>query len=849
MLSYSSTLKHLVLVLLLFANVAGQTQKKGLNPISASGDIQPTANNSARSPKNQWGLIIGVSNYENKKIRSLNYAASDAKKFYDFLRSKNGNEFVDEKDGGHLKLLTDQDATKQNITNELNKLNSTTADDFVIIFYSGHGFIPRDAEDAYIAANESDSEQVNSLIGIKDVIKVASTIKARNVLLLFDACHSGGIRTPNGIDFQNPSIDETDRDSQNNLQFLKQANKNVGIITSSSRKQLSWEVAQYGGIFTHSLIEGLSGSADKPVKGSRRDNSIEFDELLTYLENRVPEIINIELNSSALSEYKIEQNPKGFYSGASSKDPLIITSIPVLAGAICADNCGYLKLRAPEIQNVQVYINDNLVHTLNNNIEHTFKLPEGIVDNVSFRYNDSPLKTVKINIVKDNTITIEINRSFDITPRQEQQMYIDGKYKIDTINIEEREFDRQIVAGWNEFYSNKFDKAISTVRHIKKDRYHDNDVMASNRIMGLSFYMMDDLISAKKHFTAVLQYNKEDFLSETFLYDIALRYQYKLQSGINNELDLIVLSLEKIAIKHPTFDFVRSVLAEAYLLKHADVIGNVSSYDGNLYFAKAELQARIAVSLSPESPNTHKILARILSYSEKIKFRKKAIDEAKTALDLYDNQRRNQVLVGLSRLSINHIIFGKYRANTKPNDRMRAEYLYWIGFTNFHYAEKLITNIFESYFSSQTCSSEIDDDEVEQQKRILLTAIKNFEESLRFVSKDNTSNNNNEDERIQECLLYISKSFLLLEDWANAQRYAINLESKVNNKVNNLNFAVYQILFITYNQKSSLSSLQKAVEYGDKYFRYCRNLNQNCDANFMRQLDDVKNQIKQLKEG
>ena len=301
MLSYSSTLKHLVLVLLLFANVAGQTQKKDLNPISAGGGIKPLQNNSARSPKNQWGLIIGVSNYENKKIRSLNYAASDAKKFYDFLRSKNGNGFLDENDGGHLKLLTDQDATKQNITKELNKLNSTTVDDFVIIFYSGHGFIPRDAEDAYVAATESDSEQVNSLIGIRDIIKVASTIKARNVLLLFDACHSGGIRTANGIDFQNPSIDETDRDSQNNLQFLKQANKNIGIITSSSRKQLSWEVAQYGGIFTHALIEGLSGSADKPVKGSRRDNSIEFDELLTYLENRVPELINIELNSSALS--------------------------------------------------------------------------------------------------------------------------------------------------------------------------------------------------------------------------------------------------------------------------------------------------------------------------------------------------------------------------------------------------------------------------------------------------------------------------------------------------------------------------------------------------------------------
>src|SRR5262245_42219817 len=77
----------------------------------------------------RWAIVIGISNYKNgdKTIRGVTVpnllnAADDAQKFYNFLRSPEGGDFRDVKEGGHLILLKDEQATKANVEQAINGL-------------------------------------------------------------------------------------------------------------------------------------------------------------------------------------------------------------------------------------------------------------------------------------------------------------------------------------------------------------------------------------------------------------------------------------------------------------------------------------------------------------------------------------------------------------------------------------------------------------------------------------------------------------------------------------------------------------------------------------------------------
>ena len=76
-----------------------------------------------------WAVLIGVSRYEigdqeldGYRISNLKNAADDAQAIYDFLKSPEGGGFRDEKDGGHMILLKDEDATKVNVERALTTL-------------------------------------------------------------------------------------------------------------------------------------------------------------------------------------------------------------------------------------------------------------------------------------------------------------------------------------------------------------------------------------------------------------------------------------------------------------------------------------------------------------------------------------------------------------------------------------------------------------------------------------------------------------------------------------------------------------------------------------------------------
>jgi hypothetical protein len=84
----------------------------------------------------RWAVVIGISDYQDTRIPSLRYAATDAKAFYDYLISPNGGKYAPAK----VKLLLNQNATGWAFKNALFVwLQNAIEEDMVTIYFASHG--------------------------------------------------------------------------------------------------------------------------------------------------------------------------------------------------------------------------------------------------------------------------------------------------------------------------------------------------------------------------------------------------------------------------------------------------------------------------------------------------------------------------------------------------------------------------------------------------------------------------------------------------------------------------------------------------------------------------------------
>src|SRR5947209_6544762 len=99
------------------------------------------------APETIWALVVGVSNYTHAE--PLQYAATDALAFADFLKSPRGGGLPDD----HIFVLTEDKATRAGVLVTLDLLQDRVRfGDTVHIYIAGHGsvrnsigyFIPSD---------------------------------------------------------------------------------------------------------------------------------------------------------------------------------------------------------------------------------------------------------------------------------------------------------------------------------------------------------------------------------------------------------------------------------------------------------------------------------------------------------------------------------------------------------------------------------------------------------------------------------------------------------------------------------------------------------------------------------
>ena len=233
----------------------------------------------------RWSVIIGISNYQDSRIPSLRYASRDARAFYDWAISQQGGKYAP----ANVKLLLNAEATVVNIKSALfSWLRKALQEDMVTIYFAGHGSpeSPDLTKNLFLLPYDAIYDNISAtsfpMWDIETALK--RFIKAKKVVVIADACHSGGVgesfdiaRRANRAIKINPI--------SSGIQNLSQVGDGVCVISASSDNQFSQESKKWGGghgVFTYFLLKGLRGDADY-----NKDNSVSLGELTSYLSEQV----------------------------------------------------------------------------------------------------------------------------------------------------------------------------------------------------------------------------------------------------------------------------------------------------------------------------------------------------------------------------------------------------------------------------------------------------------------------------------------------------------------------------------------------------------------------------------
>lgn len=244
--------------------------------------IEPAGlSNPLKDRGTRWAVVVGISSYEYlPPAAQLHYAHRDAEDFAGFLRTYAGGALP----ADHIRLLENEHATFSEIRAALDTwlVVSARPEDIVYVFFAGHAVLD-DHDDGYFVAHDSDPQNLHATaIAFQDVDRILSTrLQANLVVLVADACHAGRL----GWSTFAPGIpsragDPLARIGQGDRSFLK--------LLSTRPSELSYEDQRWGGghgVFTHALLEGLNGQADRDG-----DHVIRASEAIDYLSRRVPEL-------------------------------------------------------------------------------------------------------------------------------------------------------------------------------------------------------------------------------------------------------------------------------------------------------------------------------------------------------------------------------------------------------------------------------------------------------------------------------------------------------------------------------------------------------------------------------
>lgn len=203
----------------------------------------------------RWAVLVGVNQYDDKtNYGNLHVCVNDVAAIRNQLIAGGF-------DPARIRLLTDDTEelpSRDNILVALKSIaDATEPDDSLLFYYSGHG--DEDKGESYLVARNGRRLVLrDTAVHVSRIKEIMEQAPARAKILILDACHSGaniGGKGPKPM-------------SAEFIQRVFEQAEGMAILASCKQGQLSYEWQDEGrSVFTHFLLEALTGEADRDEKG------------------------------------------------------------------------------------------------------------------------------------------------------------------------------------------------------------------------------------------------------------------------------------------------------------------------------------------------------------------------------------------------------------------------------------------------------------------------------------------------------------------------------------------------------------------------------------------------------
>jgi WD40 repeat protein len=226
-------------------------------------------------------LTVGIKDYPVKSnYLTLPYSASDAREveeFFEEQRSNPGKSF------GNIRIshLYNEEATADFIRRKLAEMSREIKEgDTVFLYFSGHGAVPAGEAMFYFAPVDADSQRLNQT-GFNSAMfaEALRNIKARRIVLVIDACQSGGVLESLGrIGEMKNTFELRNFNSAATNISATQPGVGVHIIASATPLQEAIQPVQLRkGVMAKVLLDALK---EKPRSG---DGKIWMRDIIDYI--------------------------------------------------------------------------------------------------------------------------------------------------------------------------------------------------------------------------------------------------------------------------------------------------------------------------------------------------------------------------------------------------------------------------------------------------------------------------------------------------------------------------------------------------------------------------------------
>lgn len=212
---------------------------------------------------NGYALVIAISQYQTVKPLPL-AVQNDANDIRATLTSAAHCGY----DPANVRFLLDADATLAEIRAGLSWLATVAGpDDSVVVYFSGHGarlHNPGGYESLLIPVDADNKDLGKSSLSETELSTALNSIKSARLLILIDACHSGGAVVLKG-DLGSQSVDFGF--SEKSLQHLAEGHGRVAISSSRSTEYSLVMPGARNSVFTQHLLEVLKGETASQSDG------------------------------------------------------------------------------------------------------------------------------------------------------------------------------------------------------------------------------------------------------------------------------------------------------------------------------------------------------------------------------------------------------------------------------------------------------------------------------------------------------------------------------------------------------------------------------------------------------